>query len=179
MVTYRGYVIKATGNSKEHSLMVKFQLKLDKLEKKPSIWAKNRKVRMEFHIDRDMRHKYGLKDSLFSLTGNVFLADMKQTRELAAKFNAKQDPNHPERFIKAGHLYAMGLIDEILHYVIALYREEVQPDAFETALDRLETNIGREANGRASDIFFRTVPAQARVQGREKSPRVPEKQGRR
>ncbi|MDR2941282.1 MAG: alpha-amylase [Treponema sp.] len=122
--------------------MGKFQIRLDKLEKNSTYWAKNRKVRMEFHINRDVRKEYGLKDSLFSLTGNVLLVDMKQTRELAAKFNSKQDPAHPERFIKAGHLYAMGLIDEILHYVISLYREEVQPDAFETALDRLETNLG-------------------------------------
>jgi hypothetical protein len=150
--------------------MVKFQLKLDKLEKKPPVWAKNRKVRMEFHIDREMRQKYGLKDSLFSLTGNVFLADMKQTRELTAKFNAKQDPNHPERFIKAGHLYAMGLIDEILHYVIALYREEVQPDAFETALDRLETNIGGKQTDGLLNAFSEQFPPRPVYKGEKKVP---------
>ena len=148
--------------------MDKFQIRLDKLEKKPSIWAKNRKVRMEFHIDRDMRHKYGLKDSLFSLTGNVFLADMRQTRELAAKFNAKQDPNHPERFIKAGHLFAMGLIDEILHYVIALYREEVQPDAFETALDRLETNLGGKQTDGLLTAFSEQFPPRPVYKGEKK-----------
>jgi len=148
--------------------MAKFEIRLEKLEKKPSVWAKNRKVRMEFHIDKDMRQKYGLKDSLFSLTGNVFLADMKQTRELAAKFNAKQDPNHPERYIKAGHLYAMGLIDEILHYVIALYREEVQPDAFETALDRLETNIGGKQTDGLLSAFSEQFPPRPVYKGEKK-----------
>jgi len=122
--------------------MQKFKIKLAKLEKSSALWANNRKAVMEFHINCDVRKEYGLKDSLFSLTGNVILADLKQTRELAQKFNSKQDPAHPERFVKAGHLYAMGLIDEILHYVVALYREQVQGDAFETALDRLETNLG-------------------------------------
>ncbi|MDR0442033.1 MAG: alpha-amylase [Treponema sp.] len=124
--------------------MERISLRLVKLESGSAQRAKNRKVRMEFHINRDVRRDYGLRDSLFSLTGNVFLADLRQTRELAAKFNAKQDPAHPERFIKAGQLYAMGLIDEILHYVVALYREQVQPDVFETALNRLEMNFGEE-----------------------------------
>jgi len=127
--------------------MEKFKIKLAKLEKSSALWAKNRKAVMEFHINSDVRKDYSLKDSLFSLTGNVILADLKQTRELALKFNSRQDPAHPERYIKAGHLYAMGLIDEILHYVVALYREQVQGDVFETALDRLETTFGgKETN---------------------------------
>jgi glycosidase len=97
---------------------------------------------MEFHIRREVREEYGLEAPLFSLRGNVVLPDIRQCRELAAKFNAKVDPALPERFIRAGHLYAMGLIDEILHYVVALYREQVRPDAFDTALGRLETNLG-------------------------------------
>ncbi|MCL1969818.1 MAG: alpha-amylase, partial [Bacteroidetes bacterium] len=113
---------------------------------------------MEFHINSKVRHEYKLRDSLFSLTGNVILADMKQTRELAATFNSKQDPAHPERFIKAGHLYAMGLIDEILHYVIALYREQVQPDAFETALSRLENNLGNSKTSGLLTAFAGQFP---------------------
>ena len=105
-------------------------------------WAASRKAVMEFHIRREVREEYGLEAPLFSLRGNVVLPDLRQCRELAAKFNAKVDPAHPERFIRAGHLYAMGLIDEILHYAVALYREQVQPDAFDTALGRLENNLG-------------------------------------
>jgi glycosidase len=127
--------------------MFKLQIRLDKLENNSAHWAKKRKTRMEFHINRGVRQEYGLKDSLFALTGNVILADLKQTRELTVKFNAKQDPAHPERFIKAGQLFAMGLIDEILHYVVALYREQVQNDAFETALERLHNNLGEDNTG--------------------------------
>jgi hypothetical protein len=95
---------------------------------------------MEFHIRREVRDEYGLAAPLFSLRGNVVLQDLRQCRELAAKFNAKLSPAIQP--VKAGHLYAMGLIDEILHYVAALYREQVQPDAFDTALGRLEANLG-------------------------------------
>ncbi|MCL2800323.1 MAG: alpha-amylase family glycosyl hydrolase [Treponema sp.] len=132
--------------------MTRFPITLTKLEKQGKTpdfgsWSKNRKALMEFHINSNVRMEYELNDSLFSLTGNVVLADLRQCRELANKFNQKQDPAHPDRFIKAGHLYAMGLIDEILHYVVSLYREEVQGDVFETALDRLDTNLGEDKTG--------------------------------
>ncbi|MDR2246049.1 MAG: hypothetical protein LBE17_05145, partial [Treponema sp.] len=81
--------------------------------------AASRKAVMEFHIRREVREEYGLEHRLFSLTGNVALIDLRKVRELAAKFNAKVDPRRPERFIRAGQLYAMGLIDEILHYLVA------------------------------------------------------------
>jgi len=128
--------------------MAKFRVKLAVLEKK-NTWeggfrkAHRKSPTMEFHIDRDVRREYGLKDSLFAITGNVILADMRQTRELAAKFNAKQDPK-TGRFIRAGQLYAMGLIDEILHYVVSLYRKQVQPDAFDLCLQRLGTRLGED-----------------------------------
>jgi len=146
----------------------KFTIKLTKLEKKNSQWAKNRKALMEFHINSDVRREYELKDSLFSLTGNVIIADMKQTRELTAKFNSKQDPAHPERFIKAGQLYAMGLIDEILHFVVALYREEVQGDVFETALDRLETNLGGDKTDKLLTSFSGQFPPRPVYKGEKK-----------
>jgi len=137
--------------------MNKFYINLTKLEKSAN-WAKNRKALMEFHINGDVRREYGLTDSLFSLTGNVVLVDLKQCRGLAAKFNSNQDPAHPERFIKAGQLYAMGLIDEIMHYVVALYREQVQADVFETALNRLETNLGGDRTGGLLNAFSSQFP---------------------
>jgi len=138
--------------------MKKFKIILAGLETKSTHWAKSRKTLMEFHVNNDVRREYGLSDSLFSLTGNVVFADIKQCRELANKFNLKQDPAHPERFIKAGHLYAMGLIDEILHYVVALYREEVQGDVFETALDRLDANLGEGKTSGLLNEFSKQFP---------------------
>ncbi|MCL2765623.1 MAG: alpha-amylase family glycosyl hydrolase [Treponema sp.] len=146
--------------------MNKISLKLTKLEKAGKVsWAKNRKTRMEFHINSNIRIEYELRDSLFSLTGNVVFADLKQCRELANKFNLKQDPAHPERYIKAGQLYAMGLIDEILHYVVSLYREEVQGDIFDTALERLETNLGEDRTGGLLKGFSAQFPPRSVYRG--------------
>ncbi|MDR2542994.1 MAG: alpha-amylase [Treponema sp.] len=138
--------------------MIKIPITLTKLEKQQSLQTKIRTAYMEFHINRDVRLEHSLKDSLFSLSGNVALIDLKQCRELTAKFNAKQDPAHPEKFIKAGDLYAMGLIDEILHYVVALYQAQVQDDIFETALNRLDTNLGKDKTDGLLNAFSVQFP---------------------
>jgi hypothetical protein len=148
--------------------MKRIQIRVIKLENKQTQWAKNRKVRMEFHINSDVRQEYGLRDSLFSLSGNVVLADLRQCRELTAKFNSKQDPAFPDRFVKAGQLYAMGLIDEIMHYVVALYREQVQIDVFETALNRLETNLGEDKTGGLLNAFSNQFPPRPVYSGEKK-----------
>ena len=141
--------------------MEKFIIKLSKLEGHPSLWAKNRRARMEFHIKQDIRAEYNLEGSLFSLTGNVVLADVRKARELTAKFNAGVDPSHPERFIRAGQLFAMGLIDEIMHYVVALYRQQMAPDAFDTCLARLENKLGEKRTENLLDTFSRQFPPYA------------------
>ncbi|MDR0402495.1 MAG: alpha-amylase [Treponema sp.] len=108
-----------------------------------AVRAAERRAVMEFHIRREVRERCGLEHSLFSLTGNVVLADVRQARALTAKLNAGVDPaKNPERIVKAGQLNAMGLIDEILHYIVALYREQVVPALFEQAAERLEDRLG-------------------------------------
>ncbi|MDR3174721.1 MAG: alpha-amylase, partial [Treponema sp.] len=121
---------------------------------------------MEFHIRREVRDEYGLESRLFSLTGNVALIDLREVRELAAKFNAKIGPDHPERYIRAGQLHAMGLIDEILHYMVALYREQVQADVFDTALERLNEKLSHGKTEGLLHAFSAQFPPQAVYAGK-------------
>ncbi|WP_010254715.1 alpha-amylase family glycosyl hydrolase [Treponema primitia] len=124
-------------------------------------WAAQRRATMEFHIRHDVRMEHGLDTALFSLRGNVILADFQQVRKLTAKFNAKVDgAAHPERIIKAGQLNAMGLIDEILHFIVALYRQQIQKDIFETALERLNTSLGEEKTAHLLETFGAQFPPQ-------------------
>ncbi|MDR1596435.1 MAG: alpha-amylase [Treponema sp.] len=124
-------------------------------------WAAQRRATMEFHIRNEVRVEHGLETALFSLRGNVILADFQQVRKLTAKFNSKIDgAAHPERIIKAGQLNAMGLIDEILHFMVALYRQQIQKDIFETALDRLNKSLGEERTAQLLETFGSQFPPQ-------------------
>ncbi|MDR1149319.1 MAG: alpha-amylase [Spirochaetaceae bacterium] len=121
----------------------------------------------EFHINKDIRIEHELDKELFTLTGNVILADFAAVRELAAKFNAKHDlKKHPEKAVSAGKLNAMGLIDEILHYLLGLYRRQNQSDLFENALTRLENTLGADKTWFLLETFCETFPPKAVYAGK-------------
>ena len=124
-----------------------------------SFSAAERRATMEFHIARLAREEYGFDSSLFSLRGNVVFADFRAAREFAQLMNARVNPLvHPERYVKAGRVNAMGLIDEILHYVAALYRERVAPGVFRDALADLNDKLGAKRVDALLEAFVDQFP---------------------
>ena len=100
---------------------------------------------MEFHISRDARDRYQFDHSLYSLSGNVIFADFHAVRVFAQKINQKRDlVRYPEQAVKSSQINAMGLIDEILHYVIELYRRQKVSDVMNLALEWLDNTIGSD-----------------------------------
>ena len=100
---------------------------------------------MEFHISRNARERYKFADTLFSYTGNVVFANMAACREFAHRMNqVREAENHPDRAIHAGALYAMGLIDEASHVLIARYREQFDPDVMNAGLEWFSAQVGPE-----------------------------------
>ena len=120
---------------------------------------KSQNITLEFHVSRQAREKYQFDQSLFSLTGNVILANFHAARVFAQKMNQKRDLIlFPEQAVKAGQINAMGLIDEILHYVIRQYREEKNPQVMEQALAYLNTELGEDAVDRTLRAFVDQFP---------------------
>jgi glycosidase len=112
----------------------------------------------EFHVSRQARERYGLSEALFSLTGNVVLADFGAARELAHRINAGRDVGRfPERAIGAGELNAMGLIDEVLHLVVADYRRN-NPGVMARTLDGLQRSLGVDALAKLLSVFVTEFP---------------------
>ncbi|MFL7792443.1 MAG: alpha-amylase family glycosyl hydrolase, partial [Anaerolineae bacterium] len=123
-------------------------------------------TQMEFHVSRQARDRYQFDQSLFALSGNVILANFRAAREFAQKMNAQRDlTSHPERAVRAGQINAMGMINEILHYVIGLYRQQKNPRAFKEALDWLYEGLGQEAVDAALRQFADEFPPLAVYQG--------------
>ncbi len=123
-------------------------------------------VGREFHIRRAARDRYGLDEALFSLTGNVIFADFRAARELAHRMNEVRDAaNHPERAVSAAKLNAMGLVDELIHLVVARYRERTNPGVVAEALKHLEQLLGRDALDRLLLDFTIEFPPLAVYRG--------------
>jgi len=95
---------------------------------------------MEFHISRSIREKLALDDVLFSYTGNIVFANVAASRKLAQQLNELREkesagtPLDPSRVVHAGALFAMGLIDELAHALVAQYRKTIDPNVLSAAV---------------------------------------------
>lgn len=109
-------------------------LMLSGLNNEHSIFQSSLTGHFEFHVSGNAREKYEFDHTLFSSTGNVVFADFQAARLLAQQINKQRDlERFPEQAVKAGQVNAMGLIDEILHHVVLLYRKQINPGVFEQA----------------------------------------------
>ena len=90
---------------------------------------------MEFHISRAIRDRLELDDLLFSYTGNVVFGNVTASRRLAQKMNeARGAEADGAESVNAGALFAMGLIDELNHALVARYRKEIDPNVLSEAV---------------------------------------------
>jgi glycosidase len=116
-------------------------------------------VVMEFHISRKVRDLYQFEESLFSLSGNVIFPNFRAARVFTQKINEKKDlAQFPEQAVSPGQINAMGLIDEILHYVVGLYRNEMNSRVMGEALNRLYQGLGKNTIDQALRKFLDDFP---------------------
>lgn len=121
---------------------------------------------MEFHVSRQSREKYQFDQSIFGLTGHVLFANFHAARLFAQKMNQKRDLLlHPEQAVQASQINAMGLIDEILHYVIFQYRHQKNPQIFTQVLNVLFDRFNREVVDKTLILFCEEFPPVAVFQG--------------
>ncbi len=100
----------------------------------------------EFHISRTVRDLCNFDQGLFASSGNVVFANLKNVRTFQTKLNKVfEDRGENDKKVSAGSLNAMGLIDEIFHFVCALYRKEKAPSVMKDMVSEITEAIGKEA----------------------------------
>ena len=122
---------------------------------------------MEFHVSFKARKKYQFEDSLFSFDGNVIFANFHAARVFAQRINDKRDLTAaPDLTARAGQVNAMGLIDEILHYVISLYRTQKAPRLYQDLEAALQEKLGKGKLKALLRSFTRDFPPIVVYQGK-------------
>ena len=97
----------------------------------------------EFHVSRAARQQYEFDELLFAFNGNVVFANPLAARQFAARINQKRGAlKDPSRAASPADLFAMGLIDEALHALVAQYRQRVDPKAMTDALAWFDKKLG-------------------------------------
>lgn len=123
---------------------------------------------MEFHISRQARERYRFAESLFSYNGNVVFASLAACREFAHRMNrVREADKNPDQAIHAGQLYAMGLIDEASHVLMAKYREQFDPEVMTSALDWFGGRVGTDELDKLLLTFVEHFPGQSVMRGEE------------
>jgi 4-alpha-glucanotransferase len=118
---------------------------------------------VKLHISRQARDNYGLDMFRFSDEGQVVLADFHSARVFAQQINEKRDLAGPNggSTIKAGQLNAMALIDEILHHMARLFRQQANPQVLRQAYGWLVEQLDQKTLDSALCTFVQEFPPQA------------------
>lgn len=120
----------------------------------------------EFHVSRIAREKYDFDQTLFKFDGNVVFTNFLGARTFAQKINERRDlVAYPEMAVRSGDINAIGLIDEILHLVVSLYRRQIDPKVVAEAHKYLQDTFGKGKLERTLLRFTETFPPLAVYQG--------------
>lgn len=112
-------------------------------------------LKFEFHIAKDIRKKYEVGDELFSITGNVIFANNNAVRNFVQNINSKRDVSG---HVWIGEVNAVGLLDEIYHFILREYEEHENPGVFNRALEYLNNNLGEEELNKLLFEFVEIFP---------------------
>jgi glycosidase len=116
-------------------------------------------ARFFFPVSRAARERYALAQELFSSTGNVVFLDLHAAHLLTQRINtARREAGDPREPLRAGDMNAMGLIDEILHYVAGLYAAQANPRSGAKALRFAQRTLGAAAVDAALLGYVREFP---------------------
>ena len=114
----------------------------------------------EFHISKKVRDLCSFEKGLFASSGNVVFANMKNVRDFQLLFNnyIQETTKDENKKVSAGQLNAMGLIDEILHYVCMLYRRDKVTSFMKDLLDELNKEFTSDAVDELLLDFIKEFP---------------------
>jgi glycosidase len=123
-------------------------------------------VAFEFHVSKAARDHYDFDRALFQTSGNVIIPDFPAARAFARRMNERADTvRFPDRVVHAAELNAMGLIDEISHHAIEIYRRTVNPTVMAAAIAALEAQLPPDRLDHALAHFVEEFPPLAVYRG--------------
>ena len=113
-----------------------------------------------FHVRDDARKKYHIDRTLFSTDGHTLFQNFDQVKKLAAHINEIRAGEKPAReAVSAADLNAMGLMDEIMHFVTHEYMREKYPTLFEDWDHFLDDVLGESYKEALLHTFLRLFPS--------------------
>jgi len=101
-------------------------------------------INPEFHISREARDRYGIRDTLHTPSGKASKASFHGARLFVRRMHEMAvREGRVEADVRAGSLNALGLINGVFHRIIDLYLEKENPGAFTEVAADLRSAFGQ------------------------------------
>ena len=120
----------------------------------------------EFHVSRAVRERCGFSETLFASFGEAVLAHPAAAQRFAAALDAGMGR---ARRSSAAELFAMGLLDEASHLLIAHWRDRHDPNGLRDAIAHLERTLGAAAVDGLLLAFTEAFPPRAVFRGEQRA----------
>ena len=81
--------------------------------------------RFDFQVLKESRLKYKIDSNLFSLNGDLIIANFRTARTLANRINSvRKSEGVTDKIVTPGQINAAGLLHEIYHFIFRVYEKE-------------------------------------------------------
>jgi glycosidase len=114
-----------------------------------------------FRLSRAARDLYRFPDTFLTPQGNVLFPTFSAARLFAERMNAQRQPTTSTRAAHAGQVNALGLIEEIMRYVMLRYQQQQQTQALTQALALLDEQLGPQTVTATLTRFVEDFPPAA------------------
>jgi hypothetical protein len=119
-----------------------------------------------FHVRKAARDQLGLPDSFFALRGDVIFADMGASQRFAHALNARSSADGAP--VRPSDVHAMGLIHEVFHAILSLYRKSARANVFADLYKELKSTLGKDLDAALLEMV-NVFPPPSVYQGAEKA----------
>jgi len=117
----------------------------------------------EFHIAKEIRKKYRVPEELFSSTGNILFANHSQVRVFVQRVNKTRGDGEK---ITPGEVNAMGLLDEIFHFIFREYELNENPGVIGRAVKHIKSSFSEDKIHRLFSEFVMLFPPKEVYKGK-------------
>ena len=129
-------------------------------------------VPVEFHVLREARKDYQFEQDLFASRMEAIQFNYRAVHDLASRMNRKRNLNaHPELVVRPGALFAVGLIHQILSYVMDSYWRTTNPGLYARMTDWMEKEFPTQPVDRCIKFYIDVFPTLAVYRGEEDTDR--------
>jgi glycosidase len=128
-----------------------------------------RQTEYHFHVSRKGRNQYQLEDRFFTIRGNAVFTNFAACQEFSAKVNANRKARgvSDRDLVRTAEVFAAALMHEVFHFVISVYLEDANPDAFAKCEGWIRSEFGEETTTTFLQRFVDEFPTMTVYRGDE------------